>query len=155
MVRKTSGYGLFCALSKGLKQRGFGLRAGAVGGLAAALSGAGCEAARTPFLSAPSGPDTTAPVLRLTPGHDTTADATGTLLLTVNAHDTHWVTRLDLVVLDGTFGFSPIMPDTTDVTVSYPIALAGLGNTSFRWFVRATDILNHQSVSDTVTVSVR
>ncbi len=155
MVRKKPGYGLFCARFRGQKRAGFGGRVTGVGALAAGLLAAGCKDARTPFLSAPVGPDTAPPVLQLLPAHDTTADASGTLLLTVTAHSSHWVTRLDMVVLDGTFGFPPITPDTTDVTVSYPVGLAGLSHTSFRWYVRATDILNRQAVSDTLTVSVR
>ncbi len=128
---------------------------GVFGVAALGLLGQGCKEATTPFVAPQLGPDSAPPVVQLSPAHDTTVDSTGVLPITVYAHDQSWVTSMQLVIINGPVVYPAISPDTTDALEGFSIGLSTFKHTQFRWFVIASDILNHRTVSDTVTVSVR
>lgn len=109
-------------------------------------------------LSAPptgSGPDSTGPVLRLTPANDTLVDSTGTLLITVEASDPSGIRKLDFFLVPANASYGTLTPFDTAFAASYSIPLAQYKHGTFRFFARGTDILDHETVSDTVTVTVR
>ncbi len=119
------------------------------------LLGQACKEARTPFVAPPLGPDSAPPVVQFSPAHDTTVDSTGVLPINVYAHDQSWVTSVQLVIINGPFVYPTVNPDTTDALEGFSIGLAPFKHSQFRWFIVASDILNHRTVTDTVTVSVR
>ena len=149
MVRNVSVRGLFCAF--------LGRFSGPLRGAAAAsvlAAGAGCKNATNPSV-ARTGPDSHAPLVLVFPGHDTTVDSTGTLLVRVFANDESWITDFRFFVLGSSFNFGAIEPDTNEVDGLFPIPLAQFHGTSFKMFGQATDILGQRGSSDTITVSVR
>ena len=79
------------------------------------------------------------PVIRLSPGRDTVVDSTGVLQVHVQVVDLARLRLVDLLVLDA----------------SFPFALSRFKHTTFRYYVRASDIFDHETVSDTVAVTVR
>lgn len=103
----------------------------------------------------PRGPDTAGPVMRLAPAHDTTADSTGVLVVYLDANDVSGIKSLDLFLLPGTLSFLTVTPDTISASVGYPIPLGAFKHGTFRYYARGLDILNHETVTDTVTVTVR
>ena len=103
----------------------------------------------------PRGPDTAGPVMRLAPAHDTLADSTGVLVVHVDADDASGIKSLDLFLLPGTLSFATVAPDSISASVGYPIPLGAFKHSSFRYYARSFDILNHETVTDTVTVTVR
>jgi hypothetical protein len=115
----------------------------------------GCKEARTPTGPGGSGPDVTGPSLVIRPGQDTTVDSTGTLNIRVIAADRSRIRELDLFLIGGAFGFPTLTPNDTVADVIYPVALQPYAGGSFQFYARAVDILDHETVSDTVTVTVR
>ncbi len=102
------------------------------------------------------GPDVEGPILFiLHPGQDTVVDSTGTLNVRVLAADRSPITSLNLVVVGGAFGFSPVAPNDTVVTAIFPVPLAPLKHSTFGLRAEARDALNHSTVTPTVTVTVR
>ena len=91
----------------------------------------------------------------LAPGKDTLVDSTGVLLVHVNAVDPSGVKSLDFFVSPGLVAFSTLQPDTTDAFISYPIPLGSFKHSTFTFYARSSDILSHETVTDTVTVTVR
>jgi len=122
-------------------------------GLGLALLG-GC---RENLATAPHGvgPDVEGPFVLLRPASDTTVDSLGVLNIQVQAIDQSPIGHLDLIVVGGAFGFAPLVPNDTIVTVIYPIALGQFKHSSFQYYVVARDVLNHETATDTVTVTVR
>ena len=109
-------------------------------------------------LSAPplvGGPDTTGPVLQLSPAHDTLADSVGILLVHLTAHDASGIKSVDLLLLPATSSFSTLTPLDTVVDTFYPVPLGGSKHSSLRFYARSRDVLDHETVTDTVTVTVR
>lgn len=101
------------------------------------------------------GPDTTGPQIRLSPRRDTTVDSIGTLLISVLATDRSGIRLLDFRLLPPTFGFTPLAPLDTVFGAAYPIALGYFKHSTFRFYVYAQDILDHETITDTVVVTVR
>jgi len=101
------------------------------------------------------GPDLEGPILILHPGQDTVVDSTGTLNVRVLAADRSKITSLNLVIIGGAFGFSPVAPNDTVATVVFPVPLAPLKHSTFGFRAEARDALNHETVTGTVTVTVR
>jgi hypothetical protein len=109
-------------------------------------------------LSAPPagrGPDLAGPVIRLAPAHDTLADSVGVLLVTLQASDVSGIRTLELELLPATASFGTLQPNDTAFAVSYPVPLALFKHGVFRFYARGVDILDHETVTDTVTVTVR
>ncbi len=109
-------------------------------------------------LSAPSGgrgPDVEGPVITLRPGQDTLVDSTGVLNIVVGVTDRSLIATIDLRLVGGQFGFNPVMPGDSVANVVYPIALSPYSGSSFAYSVRAVDVLNYETVTDTVTVTVK
>ena len=113
-----------------------------------------CKDARTPTGPTPLGPDVTGPELHLRPAGDTTVDSLGTLQIIVVARDRSNIKSLSLDIIGGGFAFPPLVPNDTVFGAVFPVALGRLRNTAFRFVARATDILDHETVTDTVTVTV-
>ena len=138
MARFGAGRGLFYAM---------------IPGLVLALL-AGCKE----NLNAPplvNGADTSGPLVELLPFRDTTVDSTGVLLVSVGVHDPSGIKQVDFFLLPPTFGFQPLTPLDTQLAAGYPVSLGQFKHSTFRYYVRAVDVLDHQTVSDTVTVTVR
>jgi hypothetical protein len=95
------------------------------------------------------------PVIRLSPGRDTVVDSTGVLQVHVQVVDLARLRLVDLLVLDAQFSFSPVAPNDSVLDASFPFALSRFKHTTFRYYVRASDIFDHETVSDTVAVTVR
>ena len=150
MVRNAPGRGLFRARSGGVR----GAVLAAVAGATAQLLG-GCEAASTQLVGPVTGPDSSPPAVQLLPAHDTTVDSTGTLLITVAVHDQSWIRSVQGVIVGSGFSWPVEQPDTTDVLTAFAVPLAQFRHSTFRFFVRAVDVLGHAGVSDTLAVSVR
>lgn len=102
-----------------------------------------------------TGPDTSGPLVRLSPGRDTTVDSTGVLLINVNATDPSGIRLLSFQLDPPSFGYPSSIPLDTAVGVSYSIPLGVFKHSSFRFTVRATDVLDHETVTNAVTVTVR
>lgn len=139
MVRKSSARGLFCAR--------FCVTFG--------LCLVGCKEAKSLTGTGAIGADHDPPLVLLRPAQDTTVDSTGTLLIRVTAADESRITKVELVLIGAAFSFPVVHPDTTDVAASFPVNLALFKHSSFGFFVRSSDILNHERITDTVTVTVR
>ena len=101
------------------------------------------------------GKDTVGPVVTLAPAHDTTVDSTGTLLVGVNATDRSGIKLVDFLLVPPAFGFPVQAPLDTVYTSFYPVQLSGFKHSSFRFYVRTTDVLDHETITDTVLVTVR
>jgi hypothetical protein len=128
-----------------------------LGGFASALLGAvlgGCRENLSPPDQG-SGADVHGPVVQIRPAQDTTVDPTGVLLVSVTARDQSVINYLNLIVAGGSFAFSPLSPGDTVAEVTYPIGLTGLSGSSLALQARAVDILNHETVTAPVTVTVR
>lgn len=109
-------------------------------------------------LSAPptgAGPDTSGPVMQLLPSQDTLADSTGVLLVRLIATDVSGIKRVELFLLPATSTFAPIMPFDTAFDAFYPVPLAQFKHGTLRFYARGLDLLDHETVTDTVTVTVR
>jgi hypothetical protein len=102
----------------------------------------------------PLGPDVTGPELVLRPGSDTTVDSLGLLQIVVTARDRSTIKSLRLDLIGINASFPPLTPNDTLYTAVFPIALGAFRRTAFRFVVRAADILDHETVTDTVTVTV-
>ncbi len=109
-------------------------------------------------LSAPpvgTGPDVSGPVIRLAPAHDTLVDSTGVLFVHLSVSDASGIKNLDFRVIPATSTFGTLMPLDTTFEVSYPVPLAQFKHGTFKYYARGADILDHETVTDTVTVTVR
>lgn len=101
------------------------------------------------------GKDTVGPAIVLRPAHDTTVDSTGTLLIAVNATDQSGIKQVEFLLVPPSFGFPTQSPLDTVYASFYPIQLAGFKHSTFRFYVRSTDVLDHETITDTVVVTVR
>lgn len=155
--------GIFKLVKQPSRRALFGVRSGAWrgaprAGLAALLLALapGCKEARTPLGPPPLGPDTQGPVLLILPSHDTLVDSTGVLTIQVLAFDRSNIKSIDLFLVGGSFGFQQLTPppDTTFAAL-FPIVLANFKHSQFGYYAKGVDILDHATVSDTVTVTVR
>jgi hypothetical protein len=109
-------------------------------------------------LSAPNlglGPDTSGPLVLLSPGHDTLVDSIGTLLVGVDASDRSGVGMVLFNMQPAHYAIDPLAPNDTVFDGFFPITLAGYKHTTFKYWVLARDVLDHETVTDTVTVTVR
>ena len=102
-----------------------------------------------------TGPDTAGPAIRVSPAHDTLADSVGVLLVKLQASDPSGIKTLEFQLLPPTASFGVLQPNDTAVAVSYSVPLATFKHASFRFYARGTDFLDHETVTDTVTVTVR
>lgn len=102
-----------------------------------------------------NGADTSGPFVELLPFRDTTVDSTGVMLIAVGVRDPSGVKQVDFLLLPPAFGFPTLTPLDTVAVYAYPVQLSTFKHSSFRFYVRALDVLDHQTVSDTVTVTVR
>lgn len=101
------------------------------------------------------GPDSSGPKIVLAPGHDTVVDSVGVLLVLVAASDPSGVKTIDLKLLPAKAIYDPLNGLDTTISALYPIALATFKHGTFRYFATSQDILDHVTVTDTVTVTVR
>lgn len=121
---------------------------------ACALSFAGCKE----NLSAPNlgvGPDTSGPLVQLHPAQDTLVDSIGTLLVRVGASDRLGVGMVLFNILPMHYVIDPLAPNDTVFDGFFPITLGTYKHSTFKYWVVARDILDHETVTDTVTVTVR
>jgi len=102
-----------------------------------------------------TGMDTSGPLVLLAPGQDTTVDSIGVLMVTVDVSDPSGIKQLEFLLVPPAFGFPTQQPNDTTAVVGYPLQLGQFKHSTFRFYVRATDILDHETVTDTVTVTVR
>ncbi len=126
---------------------------GALAALSAVLLAA-CKENLSPATPSGPGPDLAGPTVQLSPGRDTSVTGT-TLNIGVTARDPSGIKFLNLYLVGGTFGFAPLAPNDTAVSVIYPVPLADYRGSSFGFFVRALDVLDRETVTATVTVTVR
>jgi hypothetical protein len=117
------------------------------------LFGACRENLSTPPTS--TGQDTAGPAVQFAPARDTLADSTGILLVRLTASDPSGIKSVDFFVLPATSSFATLMPLDTVFDTFYSVPLASHKHGTFRFYARATDILDHETVTDTVTVTVR
>ena len=129
-----------------------GLAAGAF--LALVAGAAGCRE----NLSRPTGgngSDSTGPVIRLSPAQDTLADSTGLLLVQLTASDESGIKKVDFFVLPALSSYGTLTPLDTSFSVFYSVPLATYKHGTLRFFARSLDLLDHETVTDTVTVTVK
>jgi hypothetical protein len=120
----------------------------------AALAFAGCKE----NLSAPNlglGPDTSGPLVLMHPAHDTLVDSIGTLRVAVDASDRLGVGMVLFNIQPAHYVIDPLSPNDTVFGGLFPIALGGYKHSTFKYWVVARDVLDHETVTDTVTVTVR
>ena len=104
----------------------------------------------------PTGPqDTMGPGLQVFPGHDTVVDSTGTLIVRVRATDISGVKEVDFDLTPPTVNFTPTAGHDTVVDVLFPIPLSAYKHSVFHYTAQGVDVLDHQAVSTTVTVTVK
>ena len=99
--------------------------------------------------------DTVGPLVQLSPGMDTTVDSTGVLMVRVQVRDPSGVKALDFLLSPAAFGFPTLTPNDTTAELAYPVQLALFKHSTFRFYVRARDVLDYETVTDSVTVTVR
>jgi hypothetical protein len=99
--------------------------------------------------------DTTGPLMVLSPGQDTLADSVGVLSVRLTASDVSGIKKVDFFVLPASSTFGTLTPLDTVFNVFYNIPLGLYKHGSFRFYARSTDILDHETVTDTVTVTVK
>ncbi len=114
-----------------------------------------CKEARTPTGPTPEGPDVEGPELVIRPAQDTLVDSTGVLQILVVSRDRSNIKSIELTIIGGGFNFLPLAPNDTAFTAVFPIALNPLKNSAFSYSVRAVDVLDHETVTATVTVTVK
>ncbi len=102
-----------------------------------------------------NGADTSGPVVLLSPAHDTTVDSSGVLLVLVNSTDPSGVSDLDFHLIPASVLYDPLAGHDTALDAQYPIQLGAHKHSSFRFYASSQDVLAHQTVTDTVTVTVR
>ena len=102
-----------------------------------------------------TGPDTSGPRVQLSPGRDTVVDSTGTLLVRVGASDPSGVSFVQFVLEPAHYAIDPLGPNDTVFEGFFPITLSGYKHSTFRYFARTRDVLEHETVTDTVAVTVR
>ncbi len=102
-----------------------------------------------------AGADTTGPAIHLAPAQDTLADSTGVLLVRLSASDISGIKRVDFFVLPASASFGTLTPLDTAFNAFYSVPLAKYKHGSFRFYARAADLLDHETVTDTVTVTVK
>ena len=73
----------------------------------------------------------------------------------IEVHDRSPIASVELYLMGGGAGFEPTAPMDTVFRATYFVSLAGLTGRTFSLGVRAVDALDHQTVTPTVTVSVR
>lgn len=91
----------------------------------------------------------------LSPAHDTTVDSSGVLLVLVNSTDPSGVSDLDFHLIPASVLYDPLAGHDTALDAQYPIQLGAHKHSSFRFYASSQDVLAHQTVTDTVTVTVR
>ena len=123
--------------------------------LLVALSLAACKENLSPPPPTGLGKDTVGPLVMLAPAHDTTVDSLGTMLIAVNASDQSGIKLVDFLVIPATFGFPVQTPLDTVYASFYPVQLNAHKHSTFRFYVRSTDVLDHETITDTVLVTVR
>jgi hypothetical protein len=101
------------------------------------------------------GPDVTGPLLAVRPARDTTVDSLGTLTIRVAASDRSNIKELAVELIGASIVLDPVNPSDTVAVAQFPIALGPLKHSQFRYYARAKDILDHETVTDSVTVTVR
>ena len=109
-------------------------------------------------LSAPTpggGPDVEGPEVSFVPAQDTLVDSTGVLSIVVRVVDRSRIAEISLRLVGTPFAFAPIAPESTVALIVYLIALEPQRGSRFSYSVRAVDVLNHETVTDTVTVTVK
>jgi hypothetical protein len=119
-----------------------------------ALSFAGCKE----NLSAPNVglvPDTSGPLVQLHPAQDTLVDSSGTLLVRVDASDPLGVGMVLFNIQPMHYVIDPLAPNDTVFDGFFPITLGNYKHSTLKYWVVARDILDHETVTDTVTVTVR
>jgi hypothetical protein len=82
-------------------------------------------------------------------------DPVGSLNIRVIVADRSVIKSLDLILIGGAFGFPTITPNDTILDVFFPVPLQPYSGGSFQYYARAVDILDFETVTDTVTVTVR
>lgn len=95
------------------------------------------------------------PLVLLVPSRDTTVDSVGVLQIRVTAVDQSRIKRIEFYLVGGLSGFPPVAGDSSVFSVSFPINLSQYKHGSFGFYVRARDILDLETVTPTVTVTVR
>ena len=121
----------------------------------AALGLPACRENLSPPGAGGSGPDTSGPLVRLSPSADTIVDSVGVLQVLVNASDVSGIKSLDFEIEPPSFAYPTQAPLDTVFGASFTVPLAIYKHTTFRYFVRATDVLDHETVTGRVTVTVR
>ncbi len=109
-------------------------------------------------LSAPptgNGPDNAGPSMLHFPAKDTLADSTGTLLVRVQALDPSGIKSVDFFVLPAKSTYPTQVPLDTAFDAFYTIALNNYKHGTLRFYAVSRDILDHETVTDTVTVTVK
>jgi hypothetical protein len=101
------------------------------------------------------GPDTSGPAVALFPAHDTLADSVGTLLVRVTANDRSGVKSVTFYLLPAVSTPPLVTGADTTFDAFFPVSLGAHKHASFQYYVRARDILDHETVTDTVTVTVK
>ena len=138
MVRNRTGRGLFRASRA----------------LLLAAAAAGCKE----NLNAPPprrGPHVSGPALPVRPGRHKYLFLVDAEPVSVAASDRSNIKELELVLIGAAFAFNPVNPADTFALVNFQIALGPLKHSSFQYYARAKDILDHETVTDSVTVTVR
>jgi len=103
----------------------------------------------------PGGPDTQSPVVQLFPGSDTTVDSTGILSVRVHASDQSAMKVIELSLTPARLGFGAINPSDSTFDGQFQIPLSAYKHSTFSFSVRAVDVLDNQTDTPAVTVTVR
>jgi hypothetical protein len=82
-------------------------------------------------------------------------DSIGVLTVRTLIQDRSAIGSVALQVLGLQFGFGPVVVGDTLAELYYSFALGQFKHRTFQYYVQARDILDHETVTDTVTVTVR
>jgi hypothetical protein len=115
----------------------------------------GCREAPTPTGPKPNGPDVSPPAITTIPGRDTTVDSIGALTIEVIARDRTRIDTVTLQISGAPIAFPAVAVHDTVFDAVFTVPLAPLHHTPFSFRVEASDVLGHDTLTDSVNVRLK
>jgi len=95
------------------------------------------------------------PAITTFPGRDTTVDSIGLLNIEVIARDPARIDTVSLLISGAAIAFPTSPVNDTMFDAIYSVALGTLGHKPFSFRVAASDVLGHDTVTDSIRVRLK
>lgn len=115
----------------------------------------GCREAPTQLGPKPKGPSESPPSITTIPGRDTTVDSIGSLKIEVIVRDQTRIDTVTVLFSGVPIAFPPNAVNDTVFDAVYTVALGPLHHTPFSFRVAASDLLGHDTLTDSVNVRLK